>query len=176
VGVPDGLSARSDEERVARERLRETGDAIVAGVAVQLPAWVVREVGRILDAWGRVDAGARAVAERDAVGAGERAGARVTERLKALFDQDPAEQRSTPLEIVRTATAEPTEILVGAGVPPVDRDAFAVRSWPDDRYGLVPRTLSDLAPPDGDSDDLGPLHLAWGMSKAAVLRARAEPH
>jgi hypothetical protein len=58
-------------------------------------------------------------------------------------------------------------VLQAAGVPPVVRDDFDERAWPDDVYGLVPRTLGDL----GDAD-LAPLHLAWGMAKAAVLRAR----
>jgi len=34
-------------------------------------------------------------------------------------------------------------------------------------YGLVPRTLGDLGDPE-----LAPLHLAWGMAKATVIRAR----
>ena len=58
----------------------------------------------------------------------------------------------TPLEIVRTAVREPSEVLERAGVPAVVRDAFDEQAWPDDRYGLVPRTLGDL----GDAD-LGPL-------------------
>ena len=37
----------------------------------------------------------------------------------------------------------------------------------DDIYGLVPRTLGDLGDPE-----LAPLHLAWGMAKATVIRAR----
>ena len=97
-----------------------------------------------------------------------RAARRVGERLAALLATDPEEQRETPLEIVRTLYEEPTEILVAAGVPPVVRDAFDERAWPEDRYDLVPRTLGDLGDPD-----LGPLHLAWGMAKATVLRARA---
>jgi hypothetical protein len=72
------------------------------------------------------------------------------------------------LEVVRTAVREPTGVLERAGVPPVVRDTFDERSWPDDRYGLVPRTLGDLGDPD-----LGPLQLAWGLAKAKVLRARA---
>ena len=52
-------------------------------------------------------------------------------------------------------------------LPAVARDGFDERAWPDDRYGLVIRTLGDL----GD-DDLAPLHFAWGMAKARVLRSR----
>ena len=59
-------------------------------------------------------------------------------------------------------------MLEAAAIPPVERDEFDERAWPDDRYGLVPRTLGDLGDPD-----LAPLMLAWGMAKAAVLRARA---
>lgn len=165
-GDPDSASSA---EPGALERLRQAGDAIVAGVDAQLPAWVVAQVGRILDAWGRADDATRARSESDAVDAGSRAAARVTAELRALFALDPAEQRVTPLEIVRGAVREPTEILVAARVPPIDRDAFAERSFPDDRYGLVPVTLADL----GD-EELGPLQLVWGMAKAAVLEARRE--
>jgi hypothetical protein len=77
------------------------------------------------------------------------------------------EQRATPLEIVRSAYREPTAVLRRAGVPEVVRDDFDARAWPDDVYGLVPRTLGDL----GD-DELAPLHLAWGLAKAKVIRER----
>src|SRR5262249_4887381 len=106
---------------------------------------------------------------REARDAGAAASARVTARLRELFRSDAAAQTSTPLEVVRTAYREPTAVLVRAGIPPVERDAFEERAWPDDRYSLVPHSLGDL----GDAD-LAPMLLAWGMAKAAVLRARAE--
>jgi hypothetical protein len=149
--------------------LAETGNAIVAAVAREAPGWVIGSVKRLLGAWGRADEPTRARAMDAAGPAGVAAADRVCASLAELLATDPAEQRSTPLEIVRTLTREPTEILVAAGVPPVVRDPFDVRSWPDDRYNLVPRTLGDLGDPD-----LGPLHLAWGMAKATVLRARAD--
>ena len=133
-----------------------------------LPAWVEASVSRILDAWGKADAATSTKAAEDGATAGRAAAARVTGELEALFSLDAAEQRMTPLEIVRTAVREPTEVLERAGVPPVVRDDFDERAWPDDRYGLVPRTLGDL----GDAD-LGPLLLAWGIAKTKVLRARA---
>jgi hypothetical protein len=162
-------SSRDDETRAAR-RLAEASDAIVAGVERELRGWTQREVARILDAWGRFDAVARIGIEQQAVAAGDEATARVTARLRELFAADPAAQNATPLEIVRTGYREPTAVLDAAGVPPVERDAFASRAWPDDRYGLVLHTLGDLGDPD-----LAPLLLAWGMAKAAVLRARGQP-
>jgi hypothetical protein len=160
------MTARDDERR-GLELLQEAGDAIVAGVERELPGWVERSVTRILDAWGRTSAEARARAERDAVDAGRAAAARVTDELRALFALDPEHQRSTPLELVRHAYREPTAVLAAAGIPPVERDEFAERAWPDDTYGLVVHGLGDL----GD-DALAPLQLAWGMAKAKVVRAR----
>jgi len=161
-------SSKGDEALAAR-RLADASDSIVAGVERELPGWARREVARILDAWGRLDVVARADAERATNDAADEAVARVAERLRELFAADAAAQTATPLEIVRTAYREPTAILEAAGVPPVERDVFDERAWPDDRYGLVIRTLGDLGDPD-----LAPLLLAWGMAKAAVLRARAE--
>lgn len=155
------------DEANARDRLDATGAAIVAGVEAQVPAWVRAQVERLLDAWGRAAAGVRARAEEASAEAGAGAAARVTAELRALFAVDPEDQRATPLEIVRTVYREPTAVLEAVGVPPIVRDEFDERAWPDDVYGLVPRTLGDLGDPD-----LAPLHLAWGMAKAAVIRTR----
>jgi hypothetical protein len=149
----------------SRDRLREAGETIVAGVERCLPAWVETQVVSVLDAWGRADLDDRRRATDAASAAGAAATDRVAGALRALFAIEPSEQVATPLEIVRSAYREPTAVLAAAGVPPVVRDEFDERAWPDDRYGLVPRTLGDL----GDSD-LAPLHLAWGVAKAAVLR------
>jgi hypothetical protein len=161
------VTSSKDDEEIAARRLVEAGDAIVAGVARELPGWTQRSVARIADAWGRLDAEQRAALDRAARNAGVVATARVTGELRALFAADAGAQRATPLEIVRTAYREPTAALAGAGIPPVEREAFDERAWPDDRYGLVPRTLGDLGDPD-----LAPLLLAWGLAKSAVLRAR----
>jgi hypothetical protein len=154
-------------ETEAKMRLRQTGAAIVAGVERCLPGWVERQVERVLDAWGRLDPGDRARAREDARAAGATAAARIGAALRTLLASPIADQRATPLEIARSAYREPTMVLAAAGVPPVVRDEFDERAWPDDRYGLVPRTLGDL----GD-EELGPLLLAWGMAKAAALRGQ----
>lgn len=152
----------------ARARLTETSAEIVEGVERALPGWVVGRVAGIADAWGRLDADARAALDAKARLAGADAAARVVGDLRALFAAEPAQQRATPLEIVRTAVAEVTAVLETAGIPPVVRDAFDERAFPDDVYGVTPATLADL----GD-ERLGPLLLAWGMAKAAVLRSEA---
>jgi hypothetical protein len=162
------MSPSADEQR-GLALLQEASDAIVAGVERELPGWVVRSVAHILDAWGRASVDARERAGRAAVAAGRAATERVVAELRALFALDPEEQRSTPLEIVRQAYREPTAVLAAAGIPPVVRDEFAERAWPDDSYGLVVHGLGDL----GD-DDLAPLQMAWGLAKAKVVRARRD--
>jgi hypothetical protein len=159
----------SGREESGLRLLAETGDAIVAGVEREVAGWVRRGVARILDAWDRLDVPARERADADAAAAGVAATERVVAELRALFALDPAEQWATPLQIVRTGYREPTALLEQVGVSPVVRDEFDERSWPDDVYGLVPHTLGDLGDPD-----LGPLHLAWGMAKTTILRARAQ--
>ena len=144
------------------------GAAIVAGVERAGPAWSVRNVDRILDAWDRIDVERRADVRRDAERAGAAAAARVAADLRALLARDPAEQAATPLEIVRTMVIEPTAVLRELGVPEVVRDAFDERAHPADVYDLAPRTLADLDP------ELGPELLVWGMAKAKLVRPRGQ--
>lgn len=167
AGGPDIGEDPDGAERHGLDLLSRTGEEILAGVSRAVPAWSVREVARILDAWGGHDAGEREALLRAASAAGERAAERVVSELGELFRLDPLEQRVTPLQLVRTVYREPTEVLREAGVPAVVRGEFAERSFPDDDYGLVPDTLADL----GD-EDLAPLHLAWGVAKATVHKAR----
>ncbi len=149
------------------ERLDELGAVILDGVTRALPGWVERSVTRILDAWARAAPEIRARALAEASAAGPEVARRVGAELADLFATPAAEQRTTPLEIVRGSVLEPTAILRRAGVGEVARDPFDERAWPDDVYGLVPRTLGDLGDPE-----LAPLHLAWGVAKAARLRDR----
>jgi hypothetical protein len=126
----------------------------------------VGRVAFIADAWDRLDAESRARLDADAIAAGDAATTRVVAALRDFFVTPPAEQRTTPLEIVRSATRDVTAVLSAAGIPAVERDEFAERAFPDDLYDVTPATLADL----GD-DELGPLQLAWGLAKAKALRA-----
>ncbi len=152
-------------DRPPAESLDELGAVILDGVNRALPGWVERSVIRLLDAWDRAGADARRRAVAEAHAAGPVVARRVGGELAQLFATPVDRQRTTPLEIVRTAVVEPTEILRAAGVGAVERDPFDERAWPGDTYGLVPRTFGDLGDPE-----LAPLHLAWGIAKAARLR------
>jgi hypothetical protein len=157
-----------DDDAAGRALMDEAGTAIAAGVDRLAGDWVVRTVTDVVDAWGGLDGARRTETRARARAAGASGAARVGAGLRALFATDPAAQRTTPLEIVRTLRYDVTEVLAAAGVPPVERDPFDERSFPDDVYAIVPRSLADL----GD-DDLAPMLMAWGLGKARVLRARA---
>ena len=163
--MADATEGDANDLDAARDRLERAGTAIVAGVERGAPAWIVASVTRIVDAWGRLDGAARAAALAAASDVATSATADVVAQLRDLFARDAAEQRTTPLQIVRGLVAAPTAVLRAAGVPGVERDAFGARAFPDDEYDLAPRTLGDLGDPD-----LGPLLHAWGLAKAAVLR------
>ncbi len=157
------------DEDTALLRLEQASAMLIERVGAAVPSWAQRAAEMLLAAWGGLDEGREREAIAGARDAGERAARRVEAELADLLALDPAEQRATPLEIIRTAVAEPTAVLAAAGMPDVVRDPFDERAWPDDRFGLVPRTLKDLDP------DVAAVHFAWGVAKAAVLRARAAP-
>ena len=156
-----------DDEAGGRALMDEAAAAIVTGVERLAAGWVVGAVMRIVEAWGRLDDAARSDALVQARAAGESEAARLGAELREFFATDPGLQRTTPLAIVRSLRRGPTAILAAVGIPPVERDAYDTRAFPDDEYALVPQSLADL----GD-DDLAPMLMAWGVGKAKVLRAR----
>ena len=86
--------------------------------------------------------------------------------MHALLALDIDEQRTGPLALIRQAVPYPTEVLRAAGVPPVDRDEFAARQFPDDVYDLAPTSFGELDP------DLQEVGLVWGAAKAHVHLSR----
>lgn len=162
TGDPDAVIAQG------RALMASSGEAIVAAVEQRGAGWVTQAAIAVLDAWGRLDPGARDGASSALADAGRDAARRVVAELRALLVADPAAQHHTPLQIVRTLREEPTAVLSSLGVPPIVRDAFEERALPDDLYGLAPRSLGEL----GD-EDAAPMMLAWGVGKATVMRAEA---
>lgn len=156
--IPDEPAGDRDDDVLCRHAV-----ALAEGVEAALPGWVARSVHRLLIAWqGAVP---EAVAE-EAAAAGRTARARIGPRLRTLLATDVDAQSTGPLSVVRDAVRYPTEVLRRAGVPPVVRDAFAERAFPDDVYDLTPATFADLDPA---------LHepgVRWGAAKAFVVLAR----
>ena len=156
------------DDAAVLERFRAAGDAIVAGVARELPGWAIRSVDRIVEAWARLDDAQARATHKAAAAVGVAVTDRVVGELRSLFALDPSEQGTTPLVVVRSAYREPTALLTDLGIPGVVRDPFDERMAPDDIYDLSPQALGDLGDPE-----MGPLLLAWGMTKARLLRGRA---
>jgi hypothetical protein len=141
--------------------------ALADAVVDALPGWVERSVTRVLVAW-RSEAPDPAVLEA-ARGAGHQAAAEVGAEIRALLAADIDDQRTTPLALLRSAVRYPTEVLLAAGVPPVDRDPVQARLLPDDLYDLSPASFADVDPA------LAEPGMVWGAAKAFAHRRRHAP-
>jgi hypothetical protein len=142
----------------ANRAFLEAGAALAAAVTEALPGWVVRGVVRLAPEL-----------QAEAEDAGRRAAADVGPRLRDLVSADVDEQRVNPLLLVRDAVRYPTQVLAGAGIPPVRRSPFDEEHFPEDPHGLVPMTWRDV---DESLHDLG---IVWGARKAMAHRARHGP-
>ncbi len=137
--------------------------ALADGVAEALPSWVVSSVAKVMSAWaGHTPPDVTEAAEA----AASRAVREIVPAIRDLLRADVDEQRTTPLELVRSALRYPTEVLRAAGVAPVERDAFAEAAFPDDVYNLAPASFADLDP------TLGEAALRWGAAKAFEHKRR----
>ncbi len=154
---------RSDDTADATAKLAAYGTVLADGIHAALPGWVTASVVRICTAYYGTVPDAVAVAAEQAAG---RAQCEVAPAVRRLLQADPDQQATTPLALVRAAVRYPTEVLRAAGVPPVQRDAFTARAFPDDLYDLSPASLADLDP------QLAEPGLAWGAAKAFVHRRR----
>lgn len=154
--------------RQALQRARTVGDGTAAPVA---EAPVPVDTAAVDTAAGSTAVGSTAVggiaagimqsgtpardllAEVDSAAAAATAATRSGLVSLAMADVDA--QRTTPLAVVRAATAGLTAVLRRAGVVP-DGDGPS-----DDPYRLVPGRWSDI------DEELGQLALVWGAAKAA---------
>jgi hypothetical protein len=155
---PDDLG--DDDETMLRRLAEDLADRIES----HLPWWVLRCVDDRMTQW----SGSASMAVLDAgQEAGYEAGRVVGPTVRALLRADVDEQGANPLALVRAqAVPFPTRVLQDAGVPPVVRDPFAERAFPDDPYDLAPATFADIHP------SLHEPGLAWGAAKAYVVLAR----
>jgi hypothetical protein len=138
-------------------------EVLADGVEAALPTWVVGSVERIMVAWaGRVPPDVAEAAEI----AAQKARSETGTAVRALLMSDIDDQRTTPLALLRGAVKFPTEVLRSAGVPPVERDRFAVEAFPDDDYDLTPMSFADVDPA------LAEAGIAWGAAKAFAHKRR----
>jgi hypothetical protein len=144
-------------------QLEEYAAALADGIVAALPGWVVRCVDRVFVAWAGSSSREIAAASR---AVGERAAADIGAEVRRLLGADIDEQWTTPLELVRSAVRYPTAVLAELGVPPVERDDFSIRNFPDDVYGLSPASLADI------DSDLAEPGIVWGAAKAYEHKRR----
>lgn len=136
--------------------------ALADAIDDALPRWVDRSIAR----YAPIDAALEPQVRDLAAVVRAEAGTQV----RALLATDIDEQRANPLAVLRAAVPHLTALLAGLGVPAPDRDEFARRNFPHDRYDLSPATFADVDPA---------LHepgIVWGAAKAHVhlQRRRAE--
>lgn len=91
-------------------------------------------------------------------------------KLHAALEVDVDAQRVNPLQILRDAVRFPTEVLLAAGIPTLQRDEFDVKINPDDVYGIGPVHWNDV------DESLTEPGIIWGAAKASTVlqRRRAE--
>lgn len=146
------------------ELLAACGESLLEAARAGVPDWVRRTLGAHL-----TEAGIDPSSE-DWVRRVEDAAAATTDevltRLAELMGRDIDDQRSTPLQILRDATAHANRVLESAGVAPVVRDEWERRSFPEDIYRLAPAALSDV------DESLHEPGLLWGAAKAHAVLAR----
>ena len=147
------------------DRLARIGDDIATRVERAIPTYLARRVDALIEAWGRLSAEDASTLRGAIADAAPEIAVTVAAELRTLFARSAASQDRTPLEVVGGIVVVPSELLAHAGIPPVVRDDIDERLRPDDPYDLAPRALADLGDPD-----LGPLQLAWGLTKHRALR------
>lgn len=154
----DQANDTSDDAEMAR-----ISAELVAAVDAVIGPWVQRCVLRTCTVAGiTVDEQLRTAA----VDAAEACRVEVVAELDRLLTVDIDDQTATPLQVLRAAVRFPTGVLSDAAVPPVTRDEFDQRAFPDDVYGLSPATFADV---DASLAEPG---LRWGAAKAHVHLAR----
>ena len=160
--------ATTDDPADAR-RYAEISDRLVTTVGSVVGPWIERLVyERVASASDRVPgplADPDDIARR-AAAAGAAAQAEASAALRRLVDTDVDDQRENPLAILRSVTGHAHRVLAELGVPAVHRDHFAVGSFPDDVYGLVPAAWSDV------HEELHEPGMMWSAAKAYLFTSR----
>ena len=146
--------------------MNEPAERLASAVDQAIGPWVERSVARIMVAWAGEEP--EAVAD-DARRAAAQATTEVGAEVRRLLALDAERQPTNPLSVLRAAVRYPTAVLQRAGVPPVVRDEFRERAFPDDSYDLAPATWKDV------DDALHEPGIIWGAWKAKTVIDRHHP-
>lgn len=145
--MQDGAGVPGADDRYSRDLLR--------AVEKSFGPWFR---GRLREIAGREDARLDAAADR--------ANAWVSSELASLLATDPEEQRTNPLQLLRTAARIASPVLHELNLPVPSRDEFESRAMPEDEYGIGPLAWIDLG------DDVHEAGITWGAWKAATIISR----
>lgn len=98
--------------------------------------------------------------------AADEASAWVRAELRALLSTDPEQQRTNPLQLLRSAARFAVPVLrsLGAAVPA--RDEYEQRAMPDDPYAIGPLAWIDMG------EAVHEAGITWGAWKAATVISR----
>lgn len=158
---PDAAGARSlaDDEN----KLAEYASALADGIDAELDDWIRQAIASRVSS----SAGADAVEGLTSAAIAD-ARADVVPRVRTLLATDIADQRTGPLDILRSGVRHITAALDALGAPRRPRGDFEQRAFPDDHFDLSPASFADVAP------SLHEPGLMWGAAKAHVHLRRRE--
>ena len=140
----------------------------VAGAAIDgIPQELLRAVDSAFGAWFLARVTATAGRGDAALDEAARAAAGwVRTELAALLATGAEQQRTNPLQLLRSAARFATPVLRDMGVPEPLRDEFEQRAMPEDPYGIGPLAWIDLG------EEVHEAGITWGAWKAATIMSR----
>ena len=150
MSVPDG-------------QLSEYSQTLLDACVAAIPQWITNRIQHVCLVSGGI---VPEIVTTKVAGVAHATQAQVQIDLMALLSVDVDAQRTNPLQVLRSSTLMATALLIEAGIPPVRRDEFEVRSMPDDMFALGPLTWRDLG------DDVHDAGIQWGAWKAAMIISR----
>lgn len=143
--------------------IQDFADLLRREAVAATPAWVRRSIVGVAESQSIAIADPEEALIEDAQARGA---AFVDQRLGQLLEADISEQKTTPLSVFRDAARFPVEVLHQLGASEVTRIDVERWAFPNDPFGITPRSLGELGP---EVQEAG---IAWGAAKAHVHLSR----
>ncbi len=132
---PTGSRKVTDDMRL-RECALRFADAIYMGLPIWIDRAVTKQVGTDTEF---TDDEIAVFIER----AGKAAQADIGDTARQMLD-DASTKPAQVLELLQTAVHYPTGVLHYLQASEAERGAFAETAWPEDIYGLTPKSMTDI--------------------------------